>query len=168
MPLVPLKDRFHEAYSPEPMSGCWLWLHLLDRDGYGRIWTCKKKETPAHRWAYQTLVGEIPDGLRVLHRCDTPSCVNPDHLFLGTQRDNMRDMVNKGRLGGNGKRLTPEIHQAIAASTLSRNATARQFNVRPSTVTKIKKRLERESTRTAASFSADAGTSPEVLYTAPN
>jgi len=51
----------------------------------------------AHRWAYETFVGPIPDGLGVCHHCDTPSCVRPDHLFVGTQKDNVRDCISKGR-----------------------------------------------------------------------
>lgn len=80
----------------EPMSGCWLWDSSLSSRGYGVIKRNYKK-IKAHRAAYELFVGEIPVGLFVLHKCDVPSCVNPDHLFLGTNSDNMQDMLKKGR-----------------------------------------------------------------------
>lgn len=81
---------------PEPNTGCWLWTGT-SRNGYGRfIWD--GNAYTAHRVAYQILKGPVPPHLMVLHRCDTPACINPDHLFLGTQSDNMRDASRKGRL----------------------------------------------------------------------
>lgn len=68
----------------------------LDRAGYGRIWF-RGREMIAHRVAYILANGEIPDGLMVCHRCDNPACINARHLFLGTARDNVLDMVAKGR-----------------------------------------------------------------------
>lgn len=76
-------------------DGCWLWLgHLIK--GYGSFHTPTKRHT-AHRLAYELLVGPIPDGLYLCHRCDNRKCVNPAHLFIGTHQDNMRDMRSKGR-----------------------------------------------------------------------
>lgn len=77
---------------PEPMSGCWLWEGSLQTRGYG--WA---GGITAHRLSYKVHRGDIPDGLHVLHRCDQRSCVNPDHLWLGTHADNMADMSKKGR-----------------------------------------------------------------------
>lgn len=75
---------------------CWLWMSQRGDFGYGRFWNGEYQEQ-AHRWAYRTFVGPIPDGLWVLHHCDTPACVRPSHLFLGTHLDNMADMTAKGR-----------------------------------------------------------------------
>lgn len=82
-----------ERTIPEPNSGCWIWLGSLDRKGYGRI----GGHTLAHRRIYSELVGAIPSGLCLCHRCDTPACVNPEHFFLGTRADNNFDMFRKGR-----------------------------------------------------------------------
>ena len=85
---------------PEPNSGCWLWLGGMKgtRSNYGNV-KVNKQSFRAHRVAWTRVHGPIPDGLGVLHACDTPPCVNPDHLFLGTQKDNNRDMARKCRYG---------------------------------------------------------------------
>jgi hypothetical protein len=91
-----LMERFEASYIPEPMSGCWLWLGLVTNDGYGRL-KHDYKPLRAHRCAWMLFRGKIPNELHVLHRCDTPLCVNPDHLFLGTHGENMIDKARKGR-----------------------------------------------------------------------
>ena len=87
---------------PVPDSGCWLWVGTIGNKGYGRFGTGTTKlgtfkSHPAHRASYQVYRGPIPDGMFVCHKCDVRSCVNPDHLFIGTNLDNNRDMVRKGR-----------------------------------------------------------------------
>jgi hypothetical protein len=87
-----------ERVSPEPMSGCWLWIGSVYNTGYGRVIIRKiKKTVAAHRFVYEVLSGPIPDGLFLCHRCDVPSCVNPDHMFFGTPQENMDDKIRKGR-----------------------------------------------------------------------
>ena len=75
---------------------CWLWTDGKNPQGYGNF-SMKHKTIGAHRLIYLLYYGELPPGLCVLHKCDTPACVRPDHLFLGTHADNHNDMVNKGR-----------------------------------------------------------------------
>ena len=86
---------FWDHTIPEPNTGCLLWLgHSYDRYGNFKI---KGKGVRAHRYAYELTYGPIPTGLCVLHGCDTPLCVNPEHLFLGTQKENAMDREAKGR-----------------------------------------------------------------------
>jgi len=96
------EESLEQKWTPEPFSGCWLWIGSTDKKGYGQI-RRNRKIQPAHRFVWELCHEPIPAGVWVLHRCDTPCCVNPDHLFLGTRQDNMRDCVKKGRLAYNGK-----------------------------------------------------------------
>lgn len=82
-------------YAPIPEAGCWLWLGGVDSKGYGKA--PRHTNQGLHRVFYAYHVGEIPPGLCVCHKCDTPRCVNPDHLFLGTQLENAIDKERKGR-----------------------------------------------------------------------
>ena len=81
---------------PDLNGGCWLWTGLVGSNGYGRL-SVRKNTMSAHRWSYTAFRGEIPDGALVCHSCDVRVCVNPDHLWLGTHKDNTRDMLKKGR-----------------------------------------------------------------------
>lgn len=80
---------------------CWLWTAGLDKDGYGKfaigLGGKAQIHTRAHRFAYEIFVGPIPVGMVVCHRCDNPPCARPEHLFLGTPKDNNDDKVTKGR-----------------------------------------------------------------------
>lgn len=85
-------------------TGCILWTGAKTSAGYGML-RFNKKAYRTHRLSYIEAFGEIKEGMHVLHRCDVPSCINPQHLFLGTHADNMRDMAAKGRhVGALGKR----------------------------------------------------------------
>lgn len=81
---------------------CWNWTAGAFKQGYGSF-KDKGFDWKAHRWIYQHIVGPIPDGLYVLHKCDNRLCVRPDHLFLGTHDDNMKDMAVKGRAADTSK-----------------------------------------------------------------
>ena len=90
------KCRFEDFISKDVKTDCWEWLGHKVGLGYGRFWL-KGKMQSAHRISYELHKGEIPDGMQVCHSCDNPSCVNSDHLWLGTNSDNQRDCVKKGR-----------------------------------------------------------------------
>lgn len=77
-------------------TGCWLWIGGKDGDGYGMFWLDGRNQR-AHRVSYELFIAPIPAGLHGLHRCDVPSCVNPLHVFIGTNLDNVRDSFTKGR-----------------------------------------------------------------------
>ena len=91
-----IEARFWSKVDKKP-SGCWEWLGHRNEKGYGHFAIVGQYPRAAHRVAYRLANGHFDDSLFVCHRCDNPSCVNPDHLFLGTQQDNMDDMVQKGR-----------------------------------------------------------------------
>lgn len=130
---------------------CWTWTASRNGKGYGKFWDGERIAS-AHRFSFEQRVGPIPPGQMVLHRCDNRACVRPDHLFLGTQLDNMRDMIDKGRRGYTGMpgernpkaKLTPEQvaelrhrfeHGEIRADL------AREFGVGWTAVDRIVKRV---------------------------
>lgn len=103
-----LAERFWQKVA-KTQDGCWVWTAncIKDRHGrkrYGLLGAGRRGEGMlyAHRVAWELHHGPVPEGLLVLHRCDNPQCVRPDHLFLGTQYDNMQDMIHKGRRGVTG------------------------------------------------------------------
>lgn len=135
---------FYEKAEPVPEAGCWIWTgHTRTRSGYGAI-----RYRYAHRYSYEIHKGKIPKGMCVCHACDTPACVNPDHLWLGTLSDNFADMRKKGR-GGNGSLPgeTHPMHKLTDAEALvirkrfdageSQSGLAREFNVSQATVWQI-------------------------------
>jgi hypothetical protein len=132
---------FWERVSPEPNSGCWLWVGKSTVLGYGQL-----RDQYAHRFSYELHKGPA-NGLHVLHTCDMPACVNPDHLFLGTQRDNMCDMHAKGRNDKNRKgelaaRAVLKVSQVLDIRNDPRSirALGKIYGVHSSTIDAIKHR----------------------------
>lgn len=99
LPLTLLRTMMERFWSKVNMTDdCWLWTAAVCKsNGYGKF-GLRGKTPDAHRVAWELVFGEIPSGMLVCHKCDVKLCVRPDHLFLGTHRDNMRDAVSKGRL----------------------------------------------------------------------
>jgi len=93
-----VEQRFNQKVIRDTGGGCWAWTAATDDHGYG-ILRIEGKNVRAHRVSWELHVGPIPDGLRVLHRCDNPPCTNPNHLFCGTMKDNTQDMLAKQRNG---------------------------------------------------------------------
>jgi HNH endonuclease len=92
---------------------CWLWKASKNHDGYGRL-QVNGRAIAAHRISYEIAHGPIPDGLCVCHHCDTPACVNPSHLFLGTHWDNKQDSVRKGRIATGDQHWTRRMPEKLA------------------------------------------------------
>lgn len=88
--------RFEAKYVPDPNSGCWLWTAADTTDGYG-VFSYQGKLIMAHRFSYLVHKGSLVEGMYVIHSCDVPCCVNPNHLRLGTPLENTIDKINKGR-----------------------------------------------------------------------
>jgi hypothetical protein len=116
--LVPVEDRFEHRAMPEPNSGCWLWLGALNKKGYGIV-NSGRGSNLAHRVSFLLYKGEIPTNMKVLHRCDNPCCVNPEHLFLGTPADNSEDMITKGRSSYGEKHYNAKLTEQDVLSTLN-------------------------------------------------
>lgn len=96
-------------------DGCWEWTGSKRGNGYGCL-AVGGRQVGAHRVAWETQNGPIPEGLFVLHKCDNPPCVRPDHLFLGTAKDNAMDMARKGRAAGARQTHCPKGHPYTEAN----------------------------------------------------
>lgn len=113
-------------------SGCWMWPGHTDKDGYGRT-KFNGKTTVAHRAVYRFVCGEIPPGKYLCHKCDNPPCCRPDHLFVGTQKENCadakaKDRHSRGERNGISK-LTDDAVRDIRTSKLTQWELARKYGV---------------------------------------
>ncbi len=132
---------------PDNDEACWEWLGNRLPYGYGHI-KIEGKQIKAHRWSYEYINGPIPNGLLVLHRCDNPPCVRPDHLFLGTHSDNILDALAKGRLdpvkmGLHNAKLSEhdviEIRNLFASTIATRTQLAERYGVTRTTIEYVTK-----------------------------
>lgn len=149
---TPLEERFWQRV--EKTAICWLWKGGCSQHGYGIFSTTKRADNPrkyhqtvAHRMAWELTYGPIPPGQEVCHNCpggDNPRCVNPDHLFLGTQADNMRDAVRKGRHYSHPRKLSDAqaVFALMMRGRLSQKCLARALGV---TATAIQQLHERKT-----------------------
>lgn len=113
MTIVELLDRYS---IPEPNSGCWIWMRG-EANGYG-VYPWEGRRRQVTHLALASIGVEIPNGLFACHHCDNSLCVNPDHLFVGTQKANMVDAQVKGRLVGYGKRLVCKQGHPLSGENL--------------------------------------------------
>lgn len=142
-----LAERLDFYSIPEPNTGCWLWWGRGNPRGYGHV-SIHGGRRYAHIASYELAHGPVPHGMHVCHRCDTPACINPDHLFAGTPQDNMRDMVAKGRFRPSGvmgekhgnAKLTEAIVRAIRADLRSSRTVATDLGIAASTVKRVRNR----------------------------
>ena len=115
-----MQQRFLAKIERIPFSSCWYWSGYCMPKGYGHFGVSSKRQNAlAHRVAWEIFRGDIPSGMFVCHRCDVPGCVNPEHLFLGTNSDNIQDAVAKGALLGGNRKVThcPAGHLYDATNT---------------------------------------------------
>jgi DNA invertase Pin-like site-specific DNA recombinase len=118
------------------VNGCWIWTRSTRGKGYAQMTLSNRKQVYGHRASYMVNKGAIPDGGVVCHSCDEPRCCNPDHLFLGTQKDNMQDCVAKGRLRpgrvGAPRKVSDEQRKRIAelrSQGMLQRQIAQQFGI---------------------------------------
>lgn len=149
----PLAERFLGKFDKGASDACWLWRGATLPGGYGTMGGERcGKHIVAHRYAYEQANGPIPAGMLVCHDCDTPGCVNPAHLFLGTHETNMQDLKSKGRGKGAAKPISPKRRyryltedekQGILSALqggLAIKAIARQFSVDRKSVRNLRDR----------------------------
>lgn len=121
---------------------CWIWTGACSTGGYGQL-RIGSRRSQAHRVSYELFVGSIPEGMCICHTCDTPSCINPDHLFAGTHKENTADMIAKGRknpatnLDNPSTKIPHDQHDKIRedrALGRSLRSIAAEYGVYPSTI----------------------------------
>lgn len=111
-----IRARFEKKFLKVASVDCWIWTASTDEDGYG-YFQLHGSARKAHRVAYELYVGIIPMGMKVLHKCNNESCVNPNHLYIGTEIDNAIDRVSSGRDHNANKTHCPRGHEYTESNT---------------------------------------------------
>ena len=114
----PAPERFLEFV--KKTHSCWIWKGHILWDGYGQFRGYNSLKMRAHRFSFEYYKHKIPEGMQVLHTCDNPKCVNPEHLFIGTHKDNMHDMTMKGRNVNSSKTHCKHGHEFTEENTYHR------------------------------------------------
>lgn len=142
-------DRFMKSIKIDGPDDCWLWTRSRMKANWHSQWRNQAGSIElAHRAAWRLMKGAIPDGMFVLHKCDNPICMNPSHLFLGTQKDNLLDMWGKGRARPKSSlgekhgmsKLKAESVLEIRKSSLDSQQLACIYDVSPTTIDDVRKR----------------------------
>lgn len=156
-PVASPEDRFWAKVKKS--AKCWEWTGCLTTVGYGKFGFSRSKTLVAHRYAYEISIGPIADGLLVCHKCDNRLCVRPDHLFLGTHKENTHDAKAKGRLAtgerhpaytrpgyvkkgeanGTAKLTRPNVVEILASPTIKAKVLAARYGVTESLINRIRK-----------------------------
>jgi len=141
-------EEIFDNYTIDKTTNCWNWNRAIDSSGYGAVKYCGKKHN-VHRLVWMLLHDNLEKGICVCHKCDNRKCINPDHLFIGTQSDNMKDCVNKGRYFSNvirgeknswsklSSKQVIEIRQLKESKKISNKEIAKQYKVGYTAISKI-------------------------------
>lgn len=147
--MIPISQRTRESFwkkvdlngpiATEDGTACWEWTAHRGSQGYGTLGTFKDGSERAHRFSWRLHRGPIPTGMWVLHRCDNSRCVRPDHLFLGTAKDNSADMITKGRMpqAKLNRAMADAIRTAYRAGGSTQAALGKLFRISDSIVNRI-------------------------------
>lgn len=148
--LIPLEIRYERHI--RRTDSCWVWTKHVNNNGYAQMRVGRTGNGPiwlVHRWAYQHFVGPIPEGKLVLHHCDNKRCSRPDHLYLGTHKDNARDAVVRGRratsyaFGPRHRKITDDHVRAIRQDDRPTHEIAAAFQISEPHVFAIKSKLRK-------------------------
>lgn len=145
---------FDKCYDIDAATGCWVWNRTKSL-GYGIVHIASGKQAKAHRLSYEKHVGPIPDGLYILHRCNRRDCVCPDHLYAGTQKENMRDAIDAG--------THVSLHPDIASRPGEKNGRAKLSQDDVDYIRKIYRRGKPRQIDLAAKYGVDQTTISKII-----